>query len=444
MFEWYDYTLYSAFIPVFTQKFFPQFNGNFGSFIAAFGVFAIGYIARPIGGLLFGYIGDSVSRLFALKMSVWGMTISASLMGLLPTYESVGSLATVLLVLLRVCQGISIGGEFGSSSAYLVENAPKGRKNLYGSFVMLSLAAGVTMGSVMFLIVNFIFTKEELFNWAWRLPFLFSILLGLILVKIRSDVKDDNASNNDTDLINAVDSNNKLHSIQKLKTNSIQGLIKKESKKQKQHTANSFHSQKIKSIWLDFKRNKKNALIAFCASLGDGVPFYILTITFSSTLESVLQYSYIRASSVFILTMFSYGIATLLSGFLGDRFSTKRMMQIGSLLLCVIPFISFQAFSVNIFLVTCVLSCIGGFIVGIYHGSLPYFLLQLFPAESRTTIMSLTYGVGMAFFGSTAPMVFYVLLSKFNNWLLLVPLFVSVSSLIAFVAINLQVKRFRC
>jgi MHS family proline/betaine transporter-like MFS transporter len=156
-----------------------------------FGVFAAGYVMRIAGGAWFGHVGDRLGRRRALLVSAVAMAIATSLVGCLPTYASAGLLAPLLFTVLRLVQGLSVGGEFTTSITYLIEHAPPGRRGLQGSFASLTAGAGILLGSAMGNALFALFTTEQVLAWAWRLPFLLSIPLGLSLAVLRSALPDD-------------------------------------------------------------------------------------------------------------------------------------------------------------------------------------------------------------------------------------------------------------
>ena len=176
--EWYDFAVFGFFAPFISMQFFPSDDAISG-LINTFGVFAAGYLVRPIGGVLFGRIGDRIGRKRALQISIVAMALPTTLIAFLPTHAEIGVWAAVLLVILRVTQGISVGGEFIGSICYLVEVAPAGRRGFFGSFAVLSAVAGMLLGSAVAAVLHGLLTAEQLEAWGWRLPFLGGVLIGL-------------------------------------------------------------------------------------------------------------------------------------------------------------------------------------------------------------------------------------------------------------------------
>src|SRR5215468_7726701 len=182
--EWYDFAVYGYFAQAIGQHFFPS-RDQAASVIAAFGVFAAGFLMRPIGGLLFGYIGDRIGRKAALTLSVLAMAIPTFLIGLLPDYAQVGVAAPVLMVVLRLVQGLSVGGEYTTSAVFLVEGAASGRRGLMGSWSAFGSVAGILLGSAVGAVITSVVSAEAVQTWGWRVPFLAGLAVGLTGLSIR-------------------------------------------------------------------------------------------------------------------------------------------------------------------------------------------------------------------------------------------------------------------
>lgn len=190
MIEWYDFYIYgTAAALVFGRLFFPQVDGFYGT-LAAFGTFAVGFFARPLGGAVFGHFGDRIGRKKSLIITLLIMGIVTVLIGLLPTYEQIGIWAPILLVLLRFIQGIAVGGEWGGAVLMAGEHSPsRDRRTFFASFAQLGSPAGLILSMVMFMIVNSL-PEEAFLSWGWRVPFLFSAVMLVIGFAIRVGVKE--------------------------------------------------------------------------------------------------------------------------------------------------------------------------------------------------------------------------------------------------------------
>ena len=184
--DWYDFLLYGITAAlVFNREFFPQIGPAMGT-LAAFATFGVGFLFRPLGGIIFGHFGDRLGRKRMLMMTVWMMGIATACIGLLPSFNQIGWWAPVLLVFLRAVQGFAVGGEWGGAALLSVENAPKGKKAFYSSGVQVGYGVGLLLSTGLVSLISSLTTDEQFLSWGWRLPFLFSVALVLIALWIRN------------------------------------------------------------------------------------------------------------------------------------------------------------------------------------------------------------------------------------------------------------------
>ena len=182
--EWYDFFLYgTAAALVFNRLFFPTFDPLMGT-LAAFGTYAVGFVARPVGGIVIGHYGDKIGRKSMLVLTLVVMGVATFLIGLLPTYEQIGPWAAVGLVLLRVAQGFGVGGEWGGAVLMAVEHAPPGTRGYYGSWPQIGVPAGLVISTAVFAAFSRL-PEEQFLSWGWRVPFLLSALLVIVGLMIR-------------------------------------------------------------------------------------------------------------------------------------------------------------------------------------------------------------------------------------------------------------------
>ena len=182
--EWYDFFLYgTAAALVFNRLFFPTFDPLMGT-LAAFGTYAVGFFARPVGGIVIGHYGDKIGRKSMLVLTLVVMGVATFLIGLLPTYEQIGPWAAVGLVLLRVAQGFGVGGEWGGAVLMAVEHAPPGTRGYYGSWPQIGVPAGLVISTAVFAVFSRL-PEEQFLSWGWRVPFLLSALLVIVGLLIR-------------------------------------------------------------------------------------------------------------------------------------------------------------------------------------------------------------------------------------------------------------------
>lgn len=174
--EWYDFFLYgTAAALIFNRLFFPTFDPLVGT-LAALGAYAVGFVARPLGGVIFGHYGDKIGRKSMLSITLLLMGVATFCIGLLPTYQTLGIWASVFLILLRIAQGIGVGGEWGGAVLMAVEHAPEGQRGFYGSWPQIGVPAGLLLSTGVFSLVSRL-PEEQLLSWGWRVPFLLSVIL---------------------------------------------------------------------------------------------------------------------------------------------------------------------------------------------------------------------------------------------------------------------------
>ena len=191
--EWYDFFLYGAAAGlVFPKLFFGEVDPT-TALILSFLTFAAGFIARPVGGIIFGHFGDIVGRKKTLVIALMLMGIASTMIGLLPTYETIGIAAPLLLTFLRFCQGIAIGGQWGGAMLLVTESAPNNRRGFYGAYAQAGAPVGVILANIAFISVSSLTTEEDFLSWGWRIPFLISFVLVIISMYIQLRLEDTRA-----------------------------------------------------------------------------------------------------------------------------------------------------------------------------------------------------------------------------------------------------------
>ena len=186
--EWYDFFIYgTAAALIFNKLFFPTFDPMMGTLLA-FATYAVGFIARPLGGLVFGHYGDKIGRKTMLYLTLLIMGTATAIIGILPTYETLGVWAAVLLVGCRLIQGFGLGGEWGGAVLMAVEHAPENRRGFYGSWPQMGGALGLVLGTLVFTLFSSLMSDAQFIAWGWRLPFLFSVVLVIVGLWIRMTI----------------------------------------------------------------------------------------------------------------------------------------------------------------------------------------------------------------------------------------------------------------
>ena len=195
--EWYDFTVYGFLAPILASHFFPT-DDKFAALLSAFAVLAVGYAARPIGSVIFGHIGDRIGRKPALMISVLLMGGGSVAIAALPTFDQIGITAAVLLVLIRIVQGISVAGEYTASGVLLIEQAPEHRRGLTGSWIAFAMMWGCVLGSAVPAAFTSFLSPEAMDSWGWRVPFLLGGVVALTSAILRRHLTETPVGPDDT------------------------------------------------------------------------------------------------------------------------------------------------------------------------------------------------------------------------------------------------------
>ncbi len=368
--EWYDFFLYvTAASIVFNQLFFPEFEPLVGVLLA-YSTNAVAFVARPIGGAVFGHFGDRIGRKSMLIVTLLLMGIATFAIGCLPTYAQIGVAAPLILIVLRFLQGMGLGGEWGGAVLMAVEHSPENRRGFYGSFPQMGIPAGVILSSLAFLVVTSL-PEEQFLSWGWRVPFWLSILLVAVGLFIRLRILESPA----------------FQRIQESGTASRVPLVEV------------------------FRDHWKQLLIVAGAYLAQNVTFYIL-IAFTLTYGQE-QLGFARNAMVSIVVISSTISFFLLPTFalVSDRFGRKPLLLAGTAGMAIFAFVMFPLLDTR----TYVLMLLGHLLLTIFQsmglGPIAAFFVELFSTRVRYTGATVGYQLGTAVAGGAAPIVATALLA---------------------------------
>ncbi|MBY0500402.1 MAG: MFS transporter [Alphaproteobacteria bacterium] len=398
--EWYDFALYGYFATTIGSLFFPKIS-TFAALMATFGIFAAGFIMRPLGGIIFGHIGDKIGRKNALLWSIYLMAIPTTLIGLLPTYEQIGWLAPLLLTLIRLAQGLSMGGEFTGSMIFVVEHSQTGNRGLYGSWVVFSLLIGILVGSGVATITCYSLTDDQLLGWGWRIPFLLSIAGGFVGSVMRKTV-------------------NEPEQFSKAKE------LHKE------------HSTPLIEL---FKNHLRTIAYVVTIELTLSVGFYLIVTFINNYLTALLEFDMGTSLMMTTISMGAMGVAIPLSGWLSDRIGRKPVLISSALAFTFFAYPLFVALEGSF---TSALSAQIGlsFIMGMFFAPIPATLVELFPLTVRFSGLSIAHSISMAVFGGSAPLIATGLIQLTGNNAA-PAIYLGGTSLIAAIALFFMKDRFR-
>jgi len=369
--EWFDFVLYAQFAAIIAAQFFPSDNPTTG-LLATFAVFALGFLARPIGGVIFGHYGDKHGRKKSLAAAVLLMSGATLAIGLTPAYASIGLAAPLLLTLWRVCQGLSAGGEYAGSSSFVIEFAPEGKKALYGSINPIATALGIIGGALVGLLMTQMMSADTMNAWGWRLPFMIAGPLGIIGLYLR----------------NKVEETPEFQSIQ-----------------------NSARQIKHAPLVQAFKNAKMSMLTLFGWASLNGLGFYMLTGYMITFMTNSAQMSRPQALSVYIVALVLFSFACFAAGKLIDRAGARIVAYLSAIIMCLIIVPAFGLLSAGDIVKAVVGLSLFGIVMGFICTITPYLMVTLFPANIRYSASALAYNLAYGLLGGTAPYVATYLVS---------------------------------
>jgi MHS family proline/betaine transporter-like MFS transporter len=356
--EWYDFAIYGYFAPQIGRQFFPH-EDAVAQLLSAFGVFALGYLMRPVGGALIGHIGDRLGRRAALTFSIASMAIPTFLMGLLPGYATLGIAAPLLLTLLRMVQGLSVGGEYTGSMVFLVEHAPPGRRGLMGALTSCGASAGILLGSAVGAGFAASMSEAELAAWGWRIPFLLGLVVGIAGYFLR------------------------------------------------RHVLETVPAERPQRAPLIETLSDHWRVVLGLAGLSvfNAVAFYVSFVFLVSWLQTADGIAPAHALAINSISMAMLLPVMIVIGLLADRFGRKPFL----LLATVLGFVGALPLFWLLFQTSTLLIQLGqlGFvlIVGIYGGAQPTFMVEMVPVQVRCTAVALGYNICLGVIGGMTPLV---------------------------------------
>jgi MHS family shikimate/dehydroshikimate transporter-like MFS transporter len=364
IFEWYDFVIFSlATVLVFNKLFFPNVEAGLALMVAML-AYAVGIVARPLGGLIYGAIGDRYGRKRMLVSTMLIMGVSTFAIGLLPTYDTIGVWAPILLIVLRIIQGIGIGGEWGGASVMIQEHAPDGQRGFYASFIQTGLPAGMLMASSIFAFLTWQLTEAEFLDWGWRIPFLLSAVLVVIGTVIRYQIPETPVFED-------------MNKKQNISRNPVKDVFFK------------YPGTLLKGIGL---------------KLTESVWFFIVTgfivgyavNSFDIPRKDLLQIIML-ANAISIL--WTIGI-----GYLSDRIGRRAIFFFGSIFTMIMPFPIFYLVGTGDFYLIAVAMIIGQCIGSTtMFAVLSSWLPEMFHSSVRSTGSSLSFQIGAAITGGLIP-----------------------------------------
>ncbi|MCJ1901431.1 MULTISPECIES: MFS transporter [Paracoccus] len=362
--EWFDYASYGYFATVIAHAFFPEIAPT-SALLATFAVFAISFIIRPVGGIIWGAIGDLVGRRTALSWSILIMSGATTVIALLPSYHQIGLLAPVLLLLVRMVQGFSAAGEYAGATSFIAEYSPTHRRGLYTSIVPASTAAGLLAGSLMSAGLFAFLDEAQMQSFGWRIPFLLALPLGFIGLYIRLRLED----------------TPKFRELEK--THHVEATPVREL----------------------FRNHRRQIAIAFGVTCLNAVGFYLILSYMPTYLSTEMGMGKAQAFLATSISLASYIFLIFLMGMLSDRLGRKTALITASVLFMALTVPLFSMLDGASFLTIVLIQIAFGALLTINDGTLPCFLSEIFPTRVRYSGFAFSFNAANALFGGTAPFV---------------------------------------
>ena len=410
--EWYDFFLYgTAAALVFPRAFFPGDMDPWVALMAAFGTFAVGFIARPLGGVVFGHFGDKFGRKKALVTALMMMGGATTLIGLLPTYVAIGAAAPVLLTILRFVQGLAIGGQWGGAMLLVTENAPSNQRGFYGAFAQAGAPCGLILANLAFLAVSWSVSDEAFMEWGWRIPFLLSVVLIGLSAYVQLHIEDTAA----------------FKELEEGAHHDVDEAV--EAAKPKPTS----RSPILEAIRL----HPREIVLGAGAFLSVQVSFYILVawiVAYGSNAEGLGLSRDVMLLAVLVASLVQIPVLFMASAW-SDRHGRKGVYILGAVLLGIWSFALFPLVDTGNVLLVIVGITVGQVFVGFMYGPQAAFLAELFATHVRYSGASLGYQLGAIVGGALAPTIATYLWSEWG--IIFVSVYMAIASVLTIISVML-------
>lgn len=377
--EWYEFFLYgTAATLVFGQLFFPDTGNELDGIIAAFATYAVGFLARPLGGVVFGHIGDRIGRKSLLQFSLILIGVSTFLMGCLPSFDAIGYWAPAMLVLLRFIQGFALGGEWGGAILLVTEHSPNRSRAFWGSFPQAAVPIGNLLATVVMLALSALLSGEAFLAWGWRVGFWLSVIIIAIGYYIRTQVTDS-------------------------------PIFQKARDEAEKRAEAGYGLTEV------FRRHPRGVFTAMGLRFGENILYYMV-VTFSITYLHHRAVDTTRILALLFLAHILHVLVIPLVGRIADVAGRRPVYLAGAALTLVWPFIAFPMFDTGTTGMILAAIMLGLVVHGLMYAAQPAIMTEMFPTRVRYSGVSLGYQVTAIVAGSWAPLIGAALLRGTDSW----------------------------
>ncbi|MCG7338496.1 MFS transporter [Staphylococcus sp. ACRSN] len=373
--EWFDFALYSYLAVIISKNFFSQVENDEIKLIFTFATFAIAFLLRPVGGIVFGKIGDKYGRKVVLTSTIILMAFSTFIIGILPTYDQIGIWAPIILLLARILQGFSVGGEYAGAMVYIAESSPDNKRIRLGSGLELGTLSGYIFASVLITIMFWLIPSESMQSWGWRIPFFISVPIGLFGLYLRSHLEESPIFENDL--------------------------------------AN--HEEEEPGFLQIVKENKRDILLCVVFVAFFNITNYMLLGYMPSYLDEIVGIKDTISTPITAVVLIIMLPFAIMFGRLGDKSGNKKIISVGLILGIVFSIFSFQFLNGGNLGFLFIGLLMIGIVLSVYEGTMPGTLPTLFFTNVRYRTLSWTFNIAVSIFGGTTPLVASWLVHVTNN-----------------------------
>lgn len=371
--EWFDFGLYSYLAVILGQNFFSSVENDQLKTIFTFATFAIAFLLRPVGGIIFGMIGDKYGRKVVLTTTIIMMAFSTLLIGILPTYDQIGVWAPILLLLGRVLQGFSTGGEYAGAMVYIAESSPDRKRNTLGSGLEIGTLSGYIAASVLSGLLFFFLNDDQMASWGWRIPFILGLFLGIFGFYLRRKLEESPVYENELS--------------DKPRRDNIGFLT-------------------------IIRYYYKDIIVCFVAVAFFNCTNYMVTSYMPSYLQQIIKLDSTTVSVLITVVMAVMIPLALMFGRLADRIGEKNVFLIGLVGTAVFSIAAFSLFQTTSIIFIIVGIFVLGFFLSTYEGTMPGSLPTMFYTHIRYRTLAVTFNVSVSLFGGTTPLIASSLVAK--------------------------------